>query len=63
MRVGILILLFIAVCTVAVYSFRSDIPYLNDLFQTRVETKKPDKQKTENKIGSVCQEEKTIKSG
>lgn len=40
MRVGILILLFIAVCTVAVYSFRTDIPYLNDLFETTVESKK-----------------------
>ena len=60
MRVGILILLLIAVCTVAVYSFRSDIPYLNDLFQTRVEIKKPDKQKTEIKSGQSAKKKKQL---
>ena len=59
MRIGLLIILIAVLCS-AVYFFRADIPYLNNLFQTRVETKKSGNQKAENKSGQSAKKKKQL---
>ena len=59
MRIGLLIILIAVLCS-AVYFFRADIPYLNNLFQTRVETKKSGNQKAEKKSGQSAKKKKQL---